>query len=157
MCEPMCKGRRRKIVYPKLGISALLVHNDINLDTAAGRAAHKLIHQLEDRQVNVTTAESADDAVAIIKSSPETQCLILQWGLENDPDHTAARHVLDVLRDINDKMPVFLLAERGSVERIPVDVMQKSDDFIWALEDGVYYRDALKLLGEILDKMEALL
>ena len=42
---------------------------------------------------------------------------------------------LQFLRSRNDKIPIFLMAERGEASAIPVDVMEQVDEFIWTLED----------------------
>ncbi|MEB0020137.1 Orn/Lys/Arg decarboxylase N-terminal domain-containing protein, partial [Pseudomonas sp. RTB3] len=39
------------------------------------------------------------------------------------------------MRERSETLPIFLLADRNSAATIPLDAMQKSDDFIWLLED----------------------
>jgi hypothetical protein len=35
----------------------------------------------------------------------------------------------------NDNIPIFLMAEQRDSQRIPVEIMQAIDEFIWTLED----------------------
>ncbi|KAF0811485.1 Biodegradative arginine decarboxylase [Andreprevotia sp. IGB-42] len=119
----------------KLGMRALLVHGDADAPTAIGRAIQALIIELEARLIEVIVATTADDGRAIATSDPAIQCLLLDWDLEGGDDHAPAQDVLDGLRSRNATVPIFLLADRTSAAQIPVDAMQKADDFIWALED----------------------
>ncbi len=46
-----------------------------------------------------------------------------------------SRAFIEFVRSRNDKIPIFLMAERGEASAIPVDVMEMVDEFIWTLED----------------------
>ena len=50
-------------------------------------------------------------------------------------DHDSARNLIRQVRSRNDKIPIFLMAERGEASSIPVDVMEMVDEYIWTLED----------------------
>jgi hypothetical protein len=39
------------------------------------------------------------------------------------------------VRSRNDKIPIFLMAERGEASSIPVDIMEMVDEYVWTLED----------------------
>ena len=43
--------------------------------------------------------------------------------------------MIESVRARNDKIPIFLMAERGEASAIPVEVMEMVDEFIWTLED----------------------
>ncbi|MEM5341389.1 Orn/Lys/Arg decarboxylase N-terminal domain-containing protein [Paraburkholderia azotifigens] len=122
-------------ILRRLGMKALLVHHEIEPRSASGRATQALITELEQRFVNVVVATSADDAVAVIAADPLIQCLLLNWELSDDESHQQAQRVLDAQRKRSATVPIFLLASRTSASTVPVDAMQKADDFIWMLED----------------------
>ncbi|MGV8862794.1 MAG: Orn/Lys/Arg decarboxylase N-terminal domain-containing protein [Pseudomonas sp.] len=119
----------------RLGMKALLIHEDLAANTAAGRAVRQLAQELEKRQVEVLLAQSALDAAILIHSDPMVQCVLLDWELALDDSHAIANSVLDAVRERSETLPIFLLADRNSAATIPLDAMQKSDDFIWLLED----------------------
>ncbi|MEB0006104.1 MULTISPECIES: Orn/Lys/Arg decarboxylase N-terminal domain-containing protein [unclassified Pseudomonas] len=119
----------------RLGMKALLIHEDLAANTAAGRAVRQLAQELEKRQVEVLLAQSALDATVLIHSDPMVQCVLLDWELALDDSHAIANSVLDAVRERSETLPIFLLADRNSAATIPLDAMQKSDDFIWLLED----------------------
>lgn len=122
-----------------LGMKALLIHEDLAANTSAGRAVRQLAHELEKRQVEVVLAQSAQDAIVLIHADPTVQCVLLDWELALDDSHAIANSVLDAVRGRSETLPIFLLADRNSAATIPLDAMQKSDDFIWLLEDTTVF------------------
>ncbi|WP_250462394.1 Orn/Lys/Arg decarboxylase N-terminal domain-containing protein [Microbulbifer litoralis] len=118
-----------------LSMLALLVSEDINADTPAGRAARRLQAELERRQVNVISTGTADDASVMLSANPAIQCLLLSWEVPGDGTEHGALQVLGKLRARNEKLPVFLLADRESVSTMPRRVLELANDFIWMLED----------------------
>ncbi|WP_302556915.1 Orn/Lys/Arg decarboxylase N-terminal domain-containing protein, partial [Burkholderia diffusa] len=65
----------------RLGMRALLVDDEIAQETAAGRAVRTLSAELVQRDIDVLTATSADDAIVLIRSDPSIQCVLLDWDL----------------------------------------------------------------------------
>lgn len=119
----------------RLPMRALLVRESFTRDSATGRAVSDLVEELERREIEVVLSNHVDDAIAIVSSDPTVQCLLLDWDLEDGEDHEAANAVLDAMRDFNDNVPIFLLADRSVASSLSADVMTKADDFIWLLED----------------------
>ncbi|WP_315856973.1 Orn/Lys/Arg decarboxylase N-terminal domain-containing protein, partial [Burkholderia contaminans] len=65
----------------RLGMRALLVDDEITQETATGRAVRTLSAELVQRDIDVLTATSADDAIMLIRSDPSIQCVLLDWDL----------------------------------------------------------------------------
>lgn len=124
---------------PRLGMKALLIHDELNAQTAAGRAVRALIETLNEHEVEVIPTVDVLDAVAIIHADPLVQCVLLDWDLALDASHTKAMQVLNAIRERSESVPVFLLAERSHADSIPLAAMQKADDFIWLLEDTSHF------------------
>jgi arginine/lysine/ornithine decarboxylase len=61
----------------------------------------------------------------------------MDWTLDDDDAKTHAKAIglLNHIRGRNDRIPIFLMAERKDSTRIPVEIMQTVDEFIWTLED----------------------
>ena len=91
--------------------------------------------ELKDRAIEVVEAASAEDGTSVIASDSAIHAVLIDWTLGKDDDHERARAFLQFLRSRNDKIPIFLMAERGEASAIPVDVMEQVDEFIWTLED----------------------
>ena len=74
-------------------------------------------------------------AASVITSDSAIHALLIDWSLGDDKNHARARALIEFVRSRNDKIPIFLLAERGEASAIPVEVMGMVDEFIWTLED----------------------
>jgi arginine decarboxylase len=116
---------------------ALVVDDELGSATAEGRAVHALVEELKGRAMEVVEANSAEDATAVIGSDSAIHVVLIDWTLGDDDqnDHRRARAFLDFLRSRNDKIPIFLMAERGEATAIPIEVMEMVDEFIWTLND----------------------
>jgi len=119
----------------RLGVRALIATDELNDQTADGRAFRALVEELASRNVEVVTSTSADDARAVVASDAAIQCVLLDWDLESGMAHEAAASVLAEIRSRNARVPIFLLADRSSVSSMSAEVLQNADDFIWMLED----------------------
>lgn len=115
---------------------ALLVHDSCNADNAAGHALKKLSDQLVENDIEVILAANAFDAQALILSDPLIQAVLLDWNLGcRVHEHNAPESILTTLRGRNKAVPVFLFADRENVAQIPLEVLKKTNDFIWLFED----------------------
>jgi arginine/lysine/ornithine decarboxylase len=119
----------------RISLRALIVDDELGTTTAEGRAARALVTEMQGRNIEVVEALSADDGRAVITSDSAIHALLLDWSLGDDRNHARARALIDYVRSRNEKIPIFLLAERGEAADIPVEVMGKVDEFIWTLED----------------------
>ena len=62
--------------------------------------------------------------------------MLIDWNLgDDDMDHERARGFIDFLRSRNDKIPIFLMAERRQGSAVSVEVLEQVDEFVWTLED----------------------
>lgn len=118
----------------RLGMRALLVDDEITQETATGRAVRTLSAELAQRDIDVLTATSADDAIMLIRSDPSIQCVLLDWDLGVD-GHGPSETVVEAIRHRNANVPIFLLADRSVASSVPSAVMGQVDDFVWLLED----------------------
>ncbi len=115
---------------------ALVVDDELtSTTTAEGRAARALVEELKGRNLEVVEAVSSEDGTSVITSDSAIHVVLIDWTLGNDKDHKRARTFIEYVRSRNDKIPIFLMAERGAATEIPVTVMQMVDEFIWTLED----------------------
>jgi arginine/lysine/ornithine decarboxylase len=119
----------------RLHMRALVVDDELTSQTAEGRAARALVHELKGRSMDVVEAASAEDGHSVIMSDSALHAILMDWTLGGDHDHANATSLLDFVRSRNDKIPIFLMAERGEASSIPTAVMEQVDEFIWTLED----------------------
>jgi len=128
----------------RLSMRALVVDDELTSQTAEGRAARALEHELQSRAVEVVGAASAEDGTSVVVSDSAIHAILIDWTLgdangngksRNGHSHDGAVDLLKLVRSRNDKIPIFLMAERGEASSIPIDVMEMVDEYIWTLED----------------------
>jgi arginine decarboxylase len=119
----------------RLSLRALVVDNELGTPTAEGRAVKALVDEMRARSIDVVEATSAEDGNSVIVSDSAIHVILVDWTLDADPKHVKTRGLLDLVRSRNDKIPIFLLAERGQASAIPVEVMEMVDEYVWTLED----------------------
>ena len=119
----------------RLSMRALVVDDELGTPTAEGRAARALVQELQGRAVEVVEAASAEDGTSVVVSDSAIHAILVDWTLGDDKGHARAKGFLKLVRSRNEKIPIFLLAERGEASSIPLDVMEMVDEFVWTLED----------------------
>ncbi|HEY6644079.1 Orn/Lys/Arg decarboxylase N-terminal domain-containing protein [Povalibacter sp.] len=119
----------------RLSLRALVVDDELGEATAEGRAVRALVTEMQERSIEVIEAHSAEDGTSVITSDSAIHVVLIDWTLGDDKDHELTTNFLQFVRSRNDKIPIFLMAERGEAAAIPVDVMEMVDEFIWTLED----------------------
>src|SRR5947207_5097118 len=121
----------------RIRMRALMVDDELPTPTAEGHAARALVQELQGRAIEGVEAASAEDGMSVVVSDSAIHALLLDWtlGSNGEHDHAKARALLEFVRSRNDKVPIFLMAERGAASSIPIDVMEMVDEYVWTLED----------------------
>src|SRR6187401_1666085 len=119
----------------RMSLRALVVDDELGKPTAEGRAIRSLVEELKGRSIEVVEAASAEDGTSVVTSDSAIHAVLIDWTLGEDDDHKRAHTFLKFLRSRNDKIPIFLMAERGAAATIPIEVMEMVDEFVWTLED----------------------
>ncbi len=96
----------------RLSLRAVFVDDELGHATAEGRAARTLIEELRARDIEVIEATSAEDGASVIVSDSAIHAVLMDWTMSGDKDHASTRRLLDLVRSRNDKIPIFLMAER---------------------------------------------
>lgn len=119
----------------RLGMFALIIDDELNDQTAVGRALRALAEDLRSRDVQVVEALTPEDAKAIVASDTAIQCVLLDWDFRNDKGHAKSAEIMAQIRTRNANVPIFLVTSRSAASSISTEVMQEANDFIWLLED----------------------
>jgi arginine/lysine/ornithine decarboxylase len=123
----------------RLSLRALIINDELGEPTAEGRATRAVVQELQGRGVDVVEAVSPEDAMSVVVSDSAMHAVLLDWTLGRDQNHTRARRLLEFVRARNDKIPIFLMAERDEASSIPIDVMGMVNEYIWTLEDTAVF------------------
>jgi arginine decarboxylase len=115
----------------------LIVDDDLGENNARGRAIEALADELTSQNLEVIQAASFDDGMSVIISDASLSCILVDWTIgNNDTDsHSEGLKLLREIRHRNDKVPIFLIGERGGSESFSLEAMTLSNEIIWILED----------------------
>jgi CheY-like chemotaxis protein len=120
----------------QISLRVLVVDDELGSATAEGRAIRSLIQDLQKRAIEVVEATSAEDGKSVIASDSAIHAVLVDWNLgDDDKEHERASSLIRFLRSRNDKIPIFLMAERKEGSAITVETLEQVDEFIWTLED----------------------
>jgi arginine/lysine/ornithine decarboxylase len=151
--------------FVPLRFRVLVVDDELTHDTAEGRSARSLVADLKARNLDVIQAISAADGMAVVTSDAALHAILMDWTLDDDDakTHSRAKALLSYIRNRNERIPIFLMAERRDTAKLTIDVMQQVDEFVWTLEDtaafvsGRVEAAARRYVNEILPPMIAAL
>ena len=150
--------------FAPLRIRVLVIDDELKQDSAEGHAVRAMVQGLELRNLDVVQAYSAADGMSAVSSDAAIHTVLMDWMLgDDDANHKKAKALLDYIRERNDRIPIFLMAERKDSAKLPVEIMQRVDEFIWTLEDtasfvsGRVEAAARRYIEELLPPMAAAL
>ncbi len=120
-------------------VRALIVDDELDQQTACGRAVRALAAELGAHEVVVVKSTTDEDAQAIILSDPALQVILLDWSLDHDPEHQKTSALIHLIRSRNSHVPIFLMAKRDDAAAMTAAVMRRVDELIWLLDDTPFF------------------
>jgi arginine/lysine/ornithine decarboxylase len=115
----------------------LLLDDELSDDTAAGRATRALVDHLRADGTQVITAADLDDAAQIIASNATLSGLLVDWDVHHGANGAGKRRqpLIESARERTPSLPIFVLADRSSMEDLPPEVVRQINGYVWKLED----------------------
>jgi arginine decarboxylase len=140
----------------------LLLDDELRDETAAGRATRALVDHLRADGTQVITAADLEDAEQILASNATLSGLLIDWDIHHNPGQpngngdradssridagangTGAapsqagqrKALIEAARRHNPSLPIFVLADRSSMEQLPAEVVRQINGYVWKLED----------------------
>ena len=114
-------------------LSVLIVHDGFTGDSAESRALGALISALDALEVRVIPAYSADDGLAVLRADASVDVAVVDWDLAGDTAHTQA--LLIRAREQNDRLPIWLMADRTALADVPTGVTGHVNEYVYLLDD----------------------
>jgi arginine decarboxylase len=116
-----------------LPLHVLLVSDEVGAEDVFGGSLDALVTELETLGVVVTAAGSAAEARAIAGSDPRICVAVVDLDIGSGNGDGA--ELVDFLRDRNEELSIFLMAEREQLDEIAPEVVRESDGFVYLLDD----------------------
>jgi arginine decarboxylase len=117
--------------------TVFLAHAGIGTDTAGGRACDMLVDEFEARNIDTVTASQYEDALSVIHSNAALRAILLDWSIPGgDAGNAAATNLIGAIRARNDRIPIFLLTERGKAKTLTLDLVEAIDELVWLADDA---------------------
>ncbi len=127
----------------------LVVDDELSDETAAGRATRALVDHLRADGTEVITATDMSDAEQVVACTSSLSAVLIDWDVHHQDNGNGngdwhvngngnrwhAKALIDKLHDHNPRLPIFALADRSSLEELPLPVVRKINGYVWKLED----------------------
>ena len=123
-----------------IAIRQVLIVADESIDNSCvmNKAIDALADELEERNLQVTIAESYDEARPIVANNMDIDCILLATDMQlNLDEENKARRLFSLIRQRQSSVPVFLLADHDTTsEAMSPELMADANEFIWIFEDS---------------------
>ena len=114
----------------------LIIDDELFEDSAEGNALLEIVEGLESLDYDVKGARNIHDGKMLFLSNANIGCVLIDWDLRSaNKKESSPVDLIKFIRGRNDKVPIFLLTEKLSVNEIPIDVISRIEGYIWKMED----------------------
>jgi lysine decarboxylase/arginine decarboxylase len=115
----------------------LIIDDELESDTAGGRALREIIEELKKQNFSVIEALKGNDGKLIFLSHPNISCILIDWylGLEVDDDYPFPLEIIKDIKKKNGGVPIYLITDKLTTQKIPNDVFKEIAGYIWKTED----------------------
>ena len=107
-------------------------------DTPEGRAIKRIIADIKEYGIGVTTLASLEEAHSALSNLPAVDCILINWNLgSEDENDSSAALVIKEIRKRNEDVPIFLMGEPTveSPKSLTIDMIKEINEFVWVMED----------------------
>lgn len=124
---------------PEEKLNVVIIDDTMHAQTPFGRAMTRIVRGLTDFHIEVSTIASLGDARSAYASLPEADCLLVNWNLggTGSKDHNDAKKLIYEVRQRNEDIPIFLIAESisGVSASMTVNTIREVNEFINIMDD----------------------
>ncbi len=113
----------------------LVIDDQIEESNADGRATRAILDRLENKGFSSVKASSVTDGQLEFASQSSLSCVVVDWDMGRRNGSITPNRLIDIVREKNDKIPIFVLTDKMTVKDIPLDAAKKINGYVWKLED----------------------
>jgi len=119
----------------------LIIDDELDTDSAGGRALREIIKELKDRDFSVIQSLRGNDGKMLFFSHPNISCILIDWylGLEIEDDYPFPERIIEEIRKKNSRVPIFLITDKLTTQGIPNDLFKDISGYIWKTEDTPHF------------------
>jgi lysine decarboxylase/arginine decarboxylase len=122
---------------PEEELVAVVIDDALTAETPHGRTMNRILKGLAGFGIQAYTIGSIEGARSAYANLPEVDCILINWDIGGDPSHAGARQLIGEIRERNEDIPIFLMAEpaKESFGRITVETLREIDEFVYIMDD----------------------
>ena len=124
---------------PDENLQVAIIDDTIHTDTPHGRAIKRIVQGIEAYGIRVADVASPADARAAYSNLPAVNCILINWNLGGGTSRKQkeTRDLIHEIRDRNEDIPIFLMAETTSETPVSltVDMIREISEYIYVMED----------------------
>lgn len=108
-------------------------------DTPQGRAISRIMEGIRQFGIQIACVASSDDARAAYSRLSAVDCILINWNVGGctAKKHADTRRLIQQIRQINEKIPLFLMGEPTNTAPVELnlEMVKEINEYIWVMED----------------------
>jgi lysine decarboxylase/arginine decarboxylase len=122
---------------PEEQLIVVIIDDTLTTDTPHGRTINRIIKGLSGFGIEVFTIQSIEGARSAYANLPEVNCVLINWNMKDARTHSGAIQLIGEIRDRNDDIPIFLMAEPTgeTLGHFPLGTLREIDEFVYIMDD----------------------
>lgn len=105
----------------------------ISTEARGSENLQNLLEYLDDKLNMVYNTGDIEQAMLLLDK--DTSCAIIDWNLENDPSHEAAKLLIQNIKAQSASIPVFLILSNERNDAFSKEILEDIDGFFWQDEN----------------------
>jgi arginine decarboxylase len=122
---------------PEEQLVVVVIDDTIATDSPHGRTITRIVKGMTEYDIQVFTIASLEGARSAYANLPEVDCILISWNLGGSETHEAAKELINAIRQRNEDIPIFLMAEpTGEAQaELDVDTIKEINEYVYIMED----------------------
>lgn len=112
-----------------------VIDPDLAIECGREKAVHQIIKTLQENEMTVIESNDPQEALLTFQGHSEMGCILLNWNLGK----MRAEHYIQVVRKLNDLIPIFIMTQKHHLEEISYELISLTQGCIWKMEDTPHF------------------
>ncbi|HVP95046.1 MAG TPA: Orn/Lys/Arg decarboxylase N-terminal domain-containing protein [Methanoregulaceae archaeon] len=124
---------------PEDRLTVVIIDDALNEESPHGRTIKRIANGLSAFNIDVFTIASIEDARSAYANLPDVDCILINWNIggKKSKNHDDAKQLIHEIRDRNEDIPIFLMAEPASEapSALNVETVREVNEYIYIMDD----------------------